>query len=166
MHAPAMVTVAERYLINDACPHCGKPVYADEGYYSTTGAHTDCHKHLPPRIRTTTKQCKSVVLTRAEDAARIKAIAGESGRYEWAVTAPNPRHPGTGYDAGQRGWRLHLVEGGKVDWVMRDRYKAPALCGLIPSHGWGMDLFIDTPCARCEAVAEKLGIEVPSIASA
>lgn len=29
--------------------------------------------------------------------------------YEWLTTSPNPRHPGTGYDAGQKGWRFHLV---------------------------------------------------------
>ena len=29
--------------------------------------------------------------------------------FKWMVTAPNPRHPGTGYDAGQRGWKLHAI---------------------------------------------------------
>ena len=39
--------------------------------------------------------------------------------------------------------------------------KSPALCGLVPKHGWGLDMFIDEPCKRCVAKAEKLGIELP-----
>ena len=30
-----------------------------------------------------------------------------------------------------------------------------ALCGLRPRHGWGVDLFIDEKCKRCEAKAGR-----------
>ena len=35
-------TDMERYLVSEKCPHCGKPVYADEGYHSVSGAHYKC----------------------------------------------------------------------------------------------------------------------------
>jgi hypothetical protein len=34
----------ERELVTENCRTCKKPVYADEGYYSVTGEHYDCHK--------------------------------------------------------------------------------------------------------------------------
>lgn len=74
--------------------------------------------------------------------------------FGWMPTAPNPRHPGTGYDAGQRGWRLHAVllnEGEQYQQFKR----RPALCGLSPRHGWGGDLFIEDECARCDAAMTK-----------
>ncbi|MGQ2992736.1 hypothetical protein [Variovorax sp.] len=74
--------------------------------------------------------------------------------FGWYPTAPNPRSPATGYDAGQRGWRLHAVllnEGENY----RDMKRRPALCGLWPRHGWGGDLFIEDECARCSAVMTK-----------
>ena len=80
--------------------------------------------------------------------------------WHWLTTSPNPRSRATGYDAGQRGWRLHLVD---VDGRKNSKGvdNAPALCGLRPAHGWGVDLFIDRPCARCLAKMEKLGINIP-----
>lgn len=72
----------------------------------------------------------------------------------WVSTAPNPRHPGTGWDAGQRGWRLHAIP--MQDGEQYDAYKRRnALCGLSPRHGWGVDLFIDSECARCQAAMGK-----------
>lgn len=38
-----MPTIANRALVTEACPLCGKPVYADEGYYSIDGSHWECH---------------------------------------------------------------------------------------------------------------------------
>lgn len=65
----------------------------------------------------------------------------------WLTTAPNPRSPATGFDAGQRGWKRHAVE------CTSDSFEAiknaSALCGLTPVHGWSMDMFIDDKCARC-----------------
>ena len=68
----------------------------------------------------------------------------------WLTTAPNPRAAATGFDAGQRGWRLHAVEGGENATFTELRH-ASALCGLWPRHGWSLDLFIDQKCKRCEA---------------
>ncbi len=74
--------------------------------------------------------------------------------FQWLVTAPNPRHPGTGFDAGQRGWRLHATtlmrEEAYEEWKRR-----PALCGTWPRHGWGGDLFIEAECERCQKVMTK-----------
>jgi hypothetical protein len=33
--------------------------------------------------------------------------------------------------------------------------RAQALCGLRPRHGWGMDLFIEDVCSRCEAIMDR-----------
>jgi hypothetical protein len=76
------------------------------------------------------------------------------------TTAPNPRHPGTGWDAGQRGWRLHAVEWTEADNEYHartgfTRSRKPALCGCVPAHGWGLDLFIEDECQRCDKVIER-----------
>lgn len=153
----------ERCLITEACPYCKHPVYADEGYYSTSGAHANCHSKLP---KVESLYRKKEPLSAVAQAELAQKIAGKAGVYEWSVTAPKVGYSDTSWNAGQRGWRLHLVEGGKADWVMGGKYKAPSLCGLTPSNGWGFDLFIDRPCKRCEAIAEKLGIELPDIVPA
>jgi hypothetical protein len=74
----------------------------------------------------------------------------------WLTTAPNPRSPATGFDAGQRGWRVHAVEAHEnFKFSELNATRHPALCGVVPAHGWGMDLFIERRCARCE---RKLGL--------
>lgn len=72
----------------------------------------------------------------------------------WLTTAPNPRSSGTGFDAGQRGWRLHAVEALKSAKLGDIKYRA-ALCGTRGSHGWGMDMFIDDRCKRCARALER-----------
>lgn len=72
----------------------------------------------------------------------------ETTRWTWLTTQPNPRSFRGGYDAGQRGWRVHAVR--------LDNQTGPAMCGLQPAHGWGADLFIDRECARCVAAFESL----------
>lgn len=74
---------------------------------------------------------------------------------QWLTTAPNPRTPATGFDAGQRGWKLHAViadDKAKFGEIAGER----ALCGLLPSHGWGLDLFIEDKCSRC-VKAQSMG---------
>lgn len=71
----------------------------------------------------------------------------------WLTTAPNPRSAATGFDAGQRSWRLHAVETTSSSFEAI-RF-ARALCGLQPAHGWSLDLFIDGKCARCVARVVK-----------
>ena len=66
----------------------------------------------------------------------------------WLTTAPNPSSRDTGNDAGQRGWRAHAVMSDPRTSVAKLR-NARAACGLVPEHGWGMDLFIRRRCARC-----------------
>ena len=72
----------------------------------------------------------------------------------WLTTAPNPAASFKGYDAGQRGWRLHAVEA-PPEATFTDVRVLASLCGLRPAHGWGLDLFIgdDMLCERCSAKA-------------
>ena len=84
-------------------------------------------------------------------------------RYAWRSTMPNPRTPLTNADAGNTGWKLHLVD---LDSLYVWRHKGvadhgAALCGIAAKFGWGIDLFVEDVCARCAAKAEKLGIELP-----
>jgi hypothetical protein len=72
----------------------------------------------------------------------------------WVTTNPNPRVRATGYDAGQRGWRLHALEA-EEKATFSGVGKQRSLCGLRPRHGWSLDLFIEEKCARC---AKKLGL--------
>jgi hypothetical protein len=77
---------------------------------------------------------------------------------------PNPRTPQTNPDAGNTGWKLHLVD---LDSLYQSHPKAPiygsSLCGLKARFGWGLDLFVEDICARCAARASKLGIKLPDI---
>lgn len=72
----------------------------------------------------------------------------------WRSTSPNPRVISNSADAGQRGWRLHAIEARDGEKHV-DYNKRIALCGLRPSHGWGVDLFIDRNCAKCAAVIAR-----------
>ena len=67
---------------------------------------------------------------------------------QWLTTAPNPRSPATGYDAGQRGWKLHAVTAEDHETTVGIKRRAAA-CGLRPRHGWGLDMFIEDKCERC-----------------
>lgn len=68
--------------------------------------------------------------------------------YVWVTTAPNPATPATGFDAGQKGWRLHAVPGFESETFEQISGRRSA-CGVLPSHGWSLDLFIEEKCARC-----------------
>jgi len=71
-----------------------------------------------------------------------------SGKIQWLTTAPNPRSPATGVDAGQRGWVQHAVVADD-DASFKDIKGVRSLCGLKPAHGWGLDLFIESKCKKC-----------------
>ena len=75
----------------------------------------------------------------------------------WLTTAPNPRYINKthGADQGQRGWSLHAVEA-PADATVAHVNGLRALCGLRAAHGWGLDLFIERRCTRCEAKANRL----------
>lgn len=81
--------------------------------------------------------------------------------HQWVTTVPNPRAPATGFDAGQRGWKLHLADLAQPGAAAHGKNRARSLCGIMPRHGWGLDLFVAEPCARCEARARKLGVPLP-----
>jgi hypothetical protein len=72
-------------------------------------------------------------------------------KIQWLTTAPNPRSPATGHDAGQRGWRLHAVETDSDSF--EEIRRLPALCGLRAVHGWSLDTFVEDKCKRCVAKA-------------
>lgn len=73
---------------------------------------------------------------------------------QWLTTAPNPRSPTTGYDAGQRGWVRHAVQASPAE-TFGAVGKRRAACGLRPAHGWALDLFIERECKRCRAALAK-----------
>lgn len=68
--------------------------------------------------------------------------------YQLLTTSPDPMSSAGGPDAGQRGWRLHVVKANDSDTPATVGLRM-ALCGKRPSHGWSIDRFIDTPCAPC-----------------
>ncbi len=73
-------TTLPRFLITESCPHCRKPVYADEGYYSTTGAHWDCHsKSLSELDAAITKAKAAVTALTGKHQKRIRAKRGTVG---------------------------------------------------------------------------------------
>ena len=76
---------------------------------------------------------------------------------QWLTTAPNPRVRGYGADDGQRGWRVHAVIAPSTA-TFQDLRNIPALCGLLPRHGWGMDLFVEEKCKRCVDAAAREAI--------
>lgn len=78
---------------------------------------------------------------------------------QWLSTLPNPHSRDTGYDAGQRGWRLHAVLASN-EQTFESIKRQPALCGLVPAHGWGMDLYIERKCARCVRAVEKMPTKI------
>lgn len=93
--------------------------------------------------------------------------------YKWKTTVSSGRSKTNGADDGNTGWRLHLVD--VTNLVGVDTYnrkhgsftaqKGKSICGISPRYGWGIDLFVDEPCSRCLAIAEKHGIELPRIES-
>lgn len=89
-------------------------------------------------------------------------------KHETCTTAPHPYKSAKrcSADQNQVGWRLHIVDlsqgpkyTGRVGAHQVVVNRSPALCGLRPRHGWGLDMFIDAMCTRCEAKAAKLKIE-------
>lgn len=91
--------------------------------------------------------------------------------WSWYTTYPSGRAHTHGADDGQTGWRLHLVDTDSLKkekrWLKREGLtevlRGSALCGTRPYTGWGLDLFIDTTCARCERAALKRGITMPAV---
>jgi hypothetical protein len=69
---------------------------------------------------------------------------------QWLTTAPSGRSHTHGADDGQTGWRLHAVPGAGHEpcSVFNTRR---SLCGILPRTGWGLDMFIERRCKRCEA---------------
>lgn len=93
-------------------------------------------------------------------------------QWVWRTTFPSGKSHTHGADDGQTGWRLHLVDTAslrtattfiKGDPHLVEVSLGPALCGVNPRKGWGLDMFINKPCQRCLKAAEKRGLELPAI---
>lgn len=79
-----------------------------------------------------------------------------SAAYQWLTTQPNPRRATSGRaDEGVTGWKEHAVLATE-DTKFEDIRYVRAVYGLRARHGWGLDLFIDTPCKRCTAILNKM----------
>lgn len=90
------------------------------------------------------------------------------GALQWLTTTPNPAVIDWSPDAGQRGWKLHLATLGQFTTQRHHGYRqlttidrSPALCGLRPAHGWGLDMFIEDECSRCVKIATRRGLAIP-----
>ena len=83
--------------------------------------------------------------------------------WQWVTTAPNPRSLATGLDDGQRGWRLHAVRA-TDDPNFSQLCEQSALCGLIPRHGWDLNMFVTDRCKRCAAKMRR-GVRLCSLPS-
>lgn len=66
----------------------------------------------------------------------------------WVTTSPNPRSRATGYNAGQKGWKLHAIEAPTNAKFSEIKFKQ-ALCGKRAKYGWGLDMFIEDKCQKC-----------------
>lgn len=77
---------------------------------------------------------------------------GTSDKHQWMTTVTNPGRAATGHDAGVTGWKLHAIECQSDAEAQGKR----SLCGLLPRHGWGCDLFVDDECQKCVAAMDRL----------
>lgn len=86
---------------------------------------------------------------------RRTTTPGEAVRkIQWLTTAPNPRAISHSADAGQRGWRVHAVFASDKETSEEIRTRRAA-CGLRPSHGWDVDLFIEERCSKCSTALSQ-----------
>lgn len=69
--------------------------------------------------------------------------------WQWLTTSPTGRTHTCTIDCGQTGWRLHAVQAEESE-PSAQLGRRRAACGLVPASGWGLDLFIDQRCRRCE----------------
>lgn len=65
----------------------------------------------------------------------------------WVTTLPGERS----FSPDPIGWKRHAVPS-SISYMVDAR----AYCGLTPKFGWGVDLFIEDNCERCEAALEKI----------
>lgn len=73
----------------------------------------------------------------------------------WLTTAPGDSSKTHSADQGQRGWKLHLVYVPDFNNPARKLRGLRAVCGLRPYKGWGLDMFIEDRCSRCDAWVDK-----------
>lgn len=78
---------------------------------------------------------------------------------EWFTTNPPKGGRSRPYDGPQRGWKLHAVpvtaEEVRRNIAFGEIDDRRALCGLLPSNGWGLDFWIEDRCERCAKAAER-----------
>lgn len=83
------------------------------------------------------------------------AIRAGGGEMFWLTTAPNPRSRSTGFNAGQRGWKLHAVPDATADAKL-PLTGVRSACGIRPRHGWDLDMYIEDRCTRCQAAVTAI----------
>jgi hypothetical protein len=92
------------------------------------------------------------------------AIVAEGAKHGivWLNTAPDPRRPATGFDAGRSSWKYHAVRGDEKMKISALRWER-TLCGVLPAHGYDLDLFIpllpEYQCRKCLRAYAKLTAE-------
>jgi hypothetical protein len=73
---------------------------------------------------------------------------------QWLATAASGKAHTHSADDGVTGWRLHAIAATENTTLLELARKA-AVCGMRPRTGWGLDLFTEQRCTRCE---KKLGL--------
>ena len=89
----------------------------------------------------------------AEDRARAAEDA-KTPEYQWLTTQSHPRLIHSGAPSSISGWKTHAVKSTPAETFTDMRWRRAA-CGLLPAHGWGMDLFIEQRCKRCDRAVRK-----------
>lgn len=81
-----------------------------------------------------------------------------SDNVQWLTTVPSGKAHTCVMDDGVTGWKRHAVmanESQSFSEIAEQR----SMCGLLPKHGWGSDLFIPDEkryrCLRCLRKAES-----------
>lgn len=96
---------------------------------------------------------------REAEFAKLKDMPTPTG-FQWLNTQVDPRKPATGFDAGRTSWKFHAVMADPKESFqqLEERY-AMSICGILPAHGWTLDLFMDEDDAvagKCLSCLKKL----------
>lgn len=108
--------------------------------------------------------------------AHIRTVeAGGTRTFEWTITLDGITYSGRALsfggafdeqlsflrqaarDHGEAVYQEYVNSRADSALALPELRKARAICGLLPAHGWGMDLFIEKKCERCVARVKLQG---------
>src|SRR5450830_878629 len=74
--------IRDRELVTESCKTCKKPVYADEGYYSVTGEHYDCHQRGQKEFKRAADRLDQLLDRKLQTARKPQTVRRERGEGE------------------------------------------------------------------------------------